>query len=48
MLHKMIHWSLANRAAVLCISLLLMLMGLLLWRYLNVKVPEVPSRPLLV
>ena len=28
MLNKMIHWSLANRAIIICVSILLMLMGL--------------------
>ena len=48
MLHKMIHWSLANRAGVLCISLLLMLMGLRTATQLPVEVLPDLTKPTVI
>ena len=48
MLHKMIHWSLANRAAVLCISLLLMLIGLRTATQLPVEVLPDLTKPTVI
>jgi CzcA family heavy metal efflux pump len=48
MLHKMIHGSLANRAAVLCISLLLMLMGLRTATQLPVEVLPDLTKPTVI
>jgi CzcA family heavy metal efflux pump len=48
MLHKMIRWSLANRAAVLCVSLLLMLMGLRTATQLPVEVLPDLTKPTVI
>jgi CzcA family heavy metal efflux pump len=48
MLNKMIHWSLANRAVIICVSLLLMLMGLRTATQLPVEVLPDLTKPTVI
>jgi CzcA family heavy metal efflux pump len=48
MLNKMIHWSLANRAIIICVSLLLMVMGLRTATQLPVEVLPDLTKPTVI